>query len=317
MENNQHVNPTTGASLDTMIHEQSPEPKKKTWIWIALVAVVCLCGGGYGINWWMNSQNEDRIYATLEGNYEIEDYEDFLEQFPDSKYAEDVKRRLESIKAMDSEWARISTEDTRRGYLDFKDRYSVCEKYVHLCDLKIDSLDWVDAQKAGTEEAINRYIQMHPEGRFLSEASIAQGSIKDAKVDEMESMAIEETIEGFLDAFAKNNEEGICSYITPTMNVFLSKKNATKADVVKIIQKMFNEHIKSCTFNSNNDYQITKVPGASGTTYKVKFSIDQHIVRDNSGKTFGSYTANAELNSNFRLTSLTMTEVSKNEASQN
>lgn len=312
MENNQqNLQPTAGNQ--EMQSTMTPEkPKKNNWIWVLLIVIIALGGGGYGIHWWMNSQDEDRIYATLEGNYEATDYEDFLKMFPDGKYADEVRQRLEDIQKMDAEWTSLTSEDTRRGYLNFKDKYSDCEKYVHLCDIKIDSLDWVDAQKAGTEEAINRYIEMHPEGRFLSEASIAQGSIKDAKVDETESMSIAETIEGFLKAFGDNNEEGICSRITPTMSLFLSKKNATKADVVKTINNMFNEHITKCVLNSNMDYEITKVPGASGVTYKVKFSVDQHITRDNAGKTFGSYTATAELNSNFRLTALTMTEVSKN-----
>ena len=45
--------------------------------------------------------------------------------------------------------------------------------------------------------------------------------------------------------------------------------------------------------------------------YKVSFSVDQHIQRSGEGKTFGSYTANATLTGEFKLSALTLKEISR------
>ena len=44
--------------------------------------------------------------------------------------------------------------------------------------------------------------------------------------------------------------------------------------------------------------------------YTAVFSVDQHIQRDNEGKTFGSYKATAIITSQLLISSLTMQEIS-------
>ena len=62
----------------------------------------------------------------------------------------------------------------------------------------------------------------------------------------------------------------------------------------------------------NNDYEITKKVSNEGkVTYQVSFSVDQHIQRSGEGKTFGSYTANATITNDLKISSLTMKEISR------
>jgi len=96
------------------------------------------------------------------------------------------------------------------------------------------------------------------------------------------------------------------------LHIFLSKKNATKADVVALVKRTYSEDIENCSFVLNNDYEITKSVSNDGkVTFKVNFSVDQHIQRSSEGKTFGSYTANATLTGDLKISSLTMKEVSR------
>ena len=95
------------------------------------------------------------------------------------------------------------------------------------------------------------------------------------------------------------------------MTQFLSKKNATKSEVLSIIKGMFNEHIQKCEFVINRDFSITRSMGADNQpVYTAVFSVDQHIQRDNEGKTFGSYKATAIITSQLLISSLTMQEIS-------
>ena len=80
-------------------------------------------------------------------------------------------------------------------------------------------------------------------------------------------------------------------------------------DIIK--SHLFQRH-ENCSFVVNDDYQIKKAVDEQGnTTYTVSFSVDQHIERTGEGKTFGSYTVNATLNGEMKISSLTMKEISR------
>ena len=273
---------------------QTPPKKKKKWLyWFIPLIVILILGGGIATWSYVNgSQNEEIVYSTLlGGNENIEDYENYLKQFPDGAHAEEVRERLAQLKTMYSDWTSIA---------------------VKKCELKIDSLDWVKAVKLNTPEAMEEYMAKHPEGRYISEAGIAQSTLATTQVDEADRSGIAEVLTEFYRAFANNDEASLCTYITPTMSQFLSKKNATKADVVALVKRTYSEDIENCSFVLNNDYEITKSVSNDGkVTFKVNFSVDQHIQRSSEGKTFGSYTANATLTGDLKISSLTMKEVSR------
>lgn len=293
---------------------QAPKKKNRGLIVTIVVLVVLLAAGAVAFYLFHRSNAEERetaAYQSLENDYNQADYEAFLSEYPESEYAEEVSERLKQLQNMAQAWSTVALSGRQSDFVDFKNRFRDAY-YDRLCDGKIDSLDWVDAQQLNTQQAYQTYIEMHPDGRYASEAAIAQSTTQDLTVSETEREAITQIISGFFDAFSRNDETAICSYIPPVMGTFLSKQNATKADVVSTISRMFTENILSCTFTVNNDYQIVKVPGSNGAFgYKVTFSVDQRIERNDEGKTFGSYKATAEVDDQLKLTALTMTEVSR------
>lgn len=299
--------PDTGAA--------APKKSKKTLLIILCIAALCIAGGTAG---WMYYQQTHRAeqeladYEVLEGNYNTTDYEYFLENYPESELAPEVEQRLEQLRQMQAAWAALEGSGSKNDYVNFKNRYHDT-RYDQLCDMKLDSLDWAEAQAIGTESAIQAYLTVHPEGRYAAEAAIAAGTVRNNQADEVEEEHIVATLTGFFTAFGENDDEAYCTYIAPVMTQFLSEKNATKADVVRTIGAMFNEHITACRFTLNDDYVVGKTTAADGTAqYTVDFSVDQRIERDNSGKTFGSYTAHATLSGQYKLTSLTLKEISRN-----
>lgn len=198
-----------------------------------------------------------------------------------------------------------------RDYMLFQKNYPN-SSLVKVCEMKIDSLDWEEAKKKGGQEDLEAYLRKHPNGRYASEASDSRTKIVDATATTEEKLLIEETLRGFFMAYGNADTESIYMLITPTMTRFLTRQNATKADVSDIIERTYNEHILSCKFVLNNDTKVTKVHGADDLPlYKVTFTVDQHIERDNEGKTFGSYTAEATLTDQYKLQALTMNEVSR------
>ena len=304
----------TSGQASPFQNQQTPLPtppkKNNTSIIIAaIVAVVLLILGG-GVYYYTtstaSSEQEQRAYDALDKSNSSADFQAFLDRYPNSKYTDDVRERMDEFKQMENSWSQIQNSSNTTDFISFKDKFSN-SFYSNLCDQKIDSLDWVRAQSLGTAEAYNAYMEQHPQGRYFSEASIAQGQKQDQEITEAEYAGVTQTIATFYDAFGDNDENRIAGCITPVMEQFLSKKKATKADVMNIISNMFNEHIEECDFNVNNNYNIVK----NGNTYNVTFSVDQHITRDNEGKTFGSYQVQVKMDQNFMIQSLIMKEISQ------
>ncbi|MCF0235728.1 MAG: hypothetical protein HUK09_03280 [Bacteroidaceae bacterium] len=294
-------------------NQPTKRKSKKGWI-IAFLFLVLLGGGGAAAYLYYQQQQETIAYQTLFDNEQIADYEDYLERYPTSGHAEEVKRRLAKLKQMYAAWERIQNSSYISDFERFKQDYPGT-LLVKQCDLRIDSLDWVEATKSNSPEAFERYIQRHPNGRYLAEATNAQSTLANAKPTDLEMQQINATLQGFFEAFGANDEAELMTHITPTMTRFLNLTNATKAEVTDLISSTYNDHITNCNFVLNNDYNCTKrTDETNSLTYTVTFSVDQFITRDNPGKTFGSYTAVAQLNNMFKITSLTMTEVSRRNA---
>lgn len=292
----------------------APRKKSKTkWIVLGVMAVLLIAGGGVTAYYLNQQDREATAYAVLTDNENMSDYEEYIEKFPQGVHINEVKARLLELQTMYNEWERVKRSSYKNDYKRFMATYPN-SILVKQCDLKIDSLDWVDAVKENTQEGIEAYMAAHPEGRYISEATIALGNLENIKVADVDVQRIAATLRLFYEAFAQNDDATLCTCITPVMKQFLSKTNVTKAEVVDLVNNTHSEHILSCAFVLNNDYESTKSTSPDGqTTYKVKFTVDQHITRDNEGKTFGSYTAEAELTNLFKLSSLTMTEVSRKE----
>lgn len=298
--------------------QQVPAPpkdgKKKTvYITIAIIVFVAVCVGAYFVvSSRLAAGNEETAYEILTDNDNPEDYEDYLAKFPDGEHADEVRQRLAQLKEMIAQWNSIQLSDNVNDFIDFKSRYTDAQ-YGRLCDIKIDSLDFVKAQRDGSAEAFQRYLEVHPDGRYASEASIAQGQIQDSQVTTEDRDQIMGVLTDFFRGFQNQDETLICSNIASVMTRFLHASNVTKANVVSTINGMFNEHIQSCQFVVNRDITIQRVPGKGGNaaSYRATFTVDQHIQRDNEGKTFGSYKCVAEISDQLLITSLTMDELSK------
>lgn len=310
---NASVNPNNNNGAYNNMPSQTPNKKSKAPLIITIIVVVLLLIGG-GVYFYVSNNaahEEEMAYEVLENNNNPQDYEDFLQNYPNSEHADEVRSRLQKLQDMLSKWNSIALSDDVNDFVNFKEQFTD-PQYSRLCDIKIDSLDFITAQRVNTPEAFQRYLDNHPDGRYVSEASVAQGSLREQEVTETDREQITEVLTDFFNGFANRDESKICANISSTMTTFLHQHNATKADVLSKINAMFNDHIQGCQFNVNRDIQITRKNDSSGNAmFNVTFTVDQHISRDNEGKTFGQYKCVAAMNAQMLITSLTMQEISQ------
>lgn len=306
--------PAPGAPAPGFPGGQPPVPKKRNpWIYVIIALCILIpaavAGGFY---FYVNQQvSEQEAYDLLNNNETIEDYENYLNRYPSSHHADEVRERLQKLRTMYGDWQRIANSSYASDFERFRQNYPQ-SLLVKQCELKIDSLDWETAKKLNTPEALADYMEKHPDGRYAQDASQVQNTLEKSIVTPEERSQISSAFHGFFQAFGENDNASLFTYITPTMTQFLSKKNATKADVGDIINRTYSSDIENCSFVVNDDYQIKKAVDEQGnTTYTVSFSVDQHIERTGEGKTFGSYTVNATLNGEMKISSLTMKEISR------
>ncbi len=306
--------PSSGAPTPGFPGGQPPVRKKRNpWIYVIIALCILIpaavAGGFY---FYVNQQvSEQEAYELLNNNETIEDYENYLNRYPSSHHADEVRERLKKLRTMYGDWQRIANSSYASDFERFRENYPQ-SLLVKQCELKIDSLDWETAKKLNTPEALADYMEKHPDGRYAQDASQVQNTLEKSIVTPEERSQISSAFHGFFQAFGENDNASLFTYITPTMTQFLSKKNATKADVGDIINRTYSSDIENCSFVVNDDYQIKKAVDEQGnTTYTVAFSVDQHIERTGEGKTFGSYTVNATLNGEMKISSLTMKEISR------
>jgi gas vesicle protein gvpC repeat-containing domain protein len=306
--------PSSGAPTPGFPGGQPPVRKKRNpWIYVIIALCILIpaavAGGFY---FYVNQQvSEQEAYELLNNNETIEDYENYLNRYPSSHHADEVRERLQKLRTMYGDWQRIANSSYASDFERFRENYPQ-SLLVKQCELKIDSLDWETAKKLNTPEALADYMEKHPDGRYAQDASQVQNTLEKSIVTPEERSQISSAFHGFFQAFGENDNASLFTYITPTMTQFLSKKNATKADVGDIINRTYSSDIENCSFVVNDDYQIKKAVDEQGnTTYTVSFSVDQHIERTGEGKTFGSYTVNATLNGEMKISSLTMKEISR------
>lgn len=301
--------------INTGVEQPQPEQPRKSKILLygtLAIAVILLIGSAVTFYIYKNNaDDEEMAYSVLENNENPQDYKDFLEKYPSSERTAEVKERLEKLEQMIRAWNGIALSDNTDDFEKFKTMYESTH-YAHLCDIKIDSLDFVTASRLSTPEAYQDYLTAHPDGRYASEASIAQGNLKNMEVSAEEQANMVRVITEFFEGFGAKDETMICSNITASMNVFLSHKNVTKAQVVSIINSMFNEHIQNCNFVVNRDIKISRLPGGNAG-YAAVFTVDQHIERDNEGKTFDSYECKLEMTPQLLINALTLEKISVQE----
>lgn len=288
----------------------TPQQRKRAAIWGSVIAVLLIVAGSvFGV---YNSarQKELMAYGILEQNERIADYEDYLKQYPESEHATEVKGRLETLKQMYKDWAKIVRNPSKMSFERFKTKYPMSILLAHQANLKIDSLDWEEAKGAGTLEAYRHYLALHPSGLYAQEASIESGLIDDATVRDEEKEIIRNRVRAFFRAFSAGHDDEAMIYLSIPMREFLGSSGSLHRD--EIVEEMHNyngANVSSCNFAVGNDFGMQKSLDANGVpSYSASCSVDMHAVIAGCDA-YTSYRAQITMSSHYNITRLRLIEI--------
>ena len=197
--------PTPPSASNAAPADETPAPapqkprKSRTGMWIALTLMALLAIGvlvaGYIYMQQKSEAAEDRAYAALDLSNSSDDFQEFLQLYPNSERRADVEKRMRELQNMERDWARVQQTDSRDAIVDFKNKY-LNPYYDKLCNARLDSLDWVDAQAMDSPEGPRLYMAQHPDGRFYDDAAALLTSMNEraAKQDSLDAVALAEQL---------------------------------------------------------------------------------------------------------------------------
>ena len=160
------------------------DPKKKSspWWLLVLAIVIVAVGGFFYFSYQLHEATEEKDYESLKGCTEIENYQDFINRYPESRHIENVRSRLKELQRIENEWRSACNAKDSHQLQEFIDQ-NPTSIHKSTALFKIDSLDWVEADRKGTAAAYNLYIERHEDGEHIDQAYIERdrASVREAK----------------------------------------------------------------------------------------------------------------------------------------
>jgi hypothetical protein len=307
------IPPETPGITGAKVEPNMPPQKKKSNVWVWVVVILAIFIVGCCVFYYVNKNNasaqEESAYEQLEGVTDTTAYNEFLSEYPDSRYREDVEGRLKKLVAEINDWNEIANSCSSADFVSFLANHP---NTVHQkeCEDKIDSLDWIAATTANTPDAFKAYLSKHPNGKYVADATTQQQEIAKTAITPEDKSLIRNVFSTYFSSLSNQDESGVCSVLAPILDNFLNKHSATKNDVLAYMRHIVSGDATT-TFTINNDYRITKKSLPDGEfQYNVTFSVDQNQTKEGKS-TLTTYTITGSVTTDGKISILNMRQVSK------
>ena len=227
---------------------------------------------------------EQERYEALENLSEPVFFEQFLADFPLSEHQEEVKARLQQIKAQQAEWAKACQGDraTLQAFLDkHPDSF-----HAPRCAQLIDSIDWQQALADTTGKGIDHYLELHPEGMYADVAAKRKNDLAKAHVSTTEKSMILGMLDTFFNQSMQSTEEEVVAQaIVQPMESFCGKKNATAADIIQYVKKKKTADVIGLHYVVSNTLSVRRESVSDGSLgYHVECTVDETVSRSDTTK---------------------------------
>ena len=189
------MSPETSDSSDSSESSDTPappKPEKKSnapW-WLLILAILLVAVGGFFYyEHQQHEATEEKDYERLQNCTEKANFQDFINRYPESRHTDNVRARLDELERIDKEWSAACASADQLKLQHFIDQHPT-SIYKAVALHKIDSLDWLEADRRGTAAAYALYIGRHENGEYIEQAFIARD-----EADRREAQARRDSIE--------------------------------------------------------------------------------------------------------------------------
>lgn len=290
---------------------QKPE-KRRTPLIVGLIFALIVCAiGFYFYNDAKSSKEEEAYEFAMKSNDPLV-LQTYLDNYKDATQAhlDSVTARLDALKRVDNDWNNALVSGSKQALMDYLSKHPDSEHKPE-AERKIDSIDWAEAERANTMAMLQAYLSEHANGEYVDEANDALKKLKAKTIQPEDKSLVSSVMRHFFQALNSRSESGLEGCVAPLMSNFLGKQDATKADVVTFMNKIYKDDITNMNWRINNDYKISKKEvGDEQYEYTVNFSATQNIERtDASKEKEARYKIKATINPDGQITSMSMTKI--------
>jgi len=298
-----HKEQNTPGTID--LKEKTAKKNHKALIFSIsfFVILILTIGGLYYLDYKNDIIREEREFARLGDTSNPEYYNDFLAKYPKSKHYQEVKDRLNILLDETEEWEKMMQNLCRSEIEKFMNAHPY-SKRLHECEDMIDSIDWSDANKTNTEEAIINYLNTHPNGKYAEEASQKKNELSLMKITAQDKAIIRGALENFFTvAMSKQDIALITDAISEKMENFCGTQDATPEQIVAFAKNKMAADVIGLHYTIENDFDVRKQTISDGTTgFAVNFTLQEIISRsDTNQPSTKTYQVSALLNAEHKI----------------
>lgn len=280
------------------------ENKKSIWgkykfAFIATPITIILCIASIW-GWILYRQYQEEIeYRKLSDNVDINLYERFLDNYPNSIHYSEVHDTYVNLREEVKDWKAVATTRNAAELEMFIASHPE-SSFEKEAKLRIDSLLWSQAIQSRNIELFNDYIVRVPEGLHISEAQevIRKHELNTLSTDE--EYQVKNVITSFITALGRRDKESAIGYIGDQIK-FMGK-NVNRGQMMKWIEGFFGEDVYNVRTNVI-DLNINKSIGENDViTYIVTFNCDLFFNRYDPDKaTYQERRGSATLTPEFKV----------------
>ena len=291
------------ATSPSQLENKAPIPKKERKISKKKLRLIVLCSlvgvillGGVGWLLYHNHQlavEEEMDYDLLMENFSIADAETFLLRHPETEHKKDIQDNIALYQRYEQEWAKIVTSTNVDDFAMFRSKFPN-SPFDQLAYDKIDSLDWTYAKRSNTEGALQKYLDLHPDGKYAEMAREQKQFIIDSRPTDEERNAIRSTINAYFAALTDNNKEAL--------------NNITTSAVFSKSCDFIDGHAGNgvTSYSVISPVSIEKQPSESGPTYSAGCTVSRMTTDSEGTAQSKTFSVRASFNSQLQLSAMSM-----------
>lgn len=293
---------------------ETPKKKSYTALIVSFVFALIVCGVCYYFYNDAKSQKEHEDYEYAMSSTDLMVLQTYLNVHKDAQPAhrDSVQARMLMLKQIDEDWTNAVVSGTREAIEAYLKNHPDSPHKASALN-KIDSMDFLVAQKTNSLESYSAYLEQHPDGKYSDQAKNEVEAIKAKIVSPEEEQMVKGLFKRFFQSVNSRNEDGMLATVADQLESFLGRSPASKSDVVQFMHKIYKADIINMNWHIIDDYKIEKRPiGQSEFEYTVKFTAEQNIDRiDFTQPRYNKYSISAMVNIEGKISEFNMSKLTE------
>ena len=214
------------------------------------------------------------------------------------------------MKAEHEMFFREAANGTREQLKAFIEQHPT-SPYRKACEMRVDSLDWNDAKEDNTLEGYQKYLALHPEGLFLSDAQDARNRQLRLVVTPEETSILRGALDNFLSAMTAGDAARI-NQLTGQSFTFCGQSGSTGENVVEYYhQNLHKEDVMGVHFQLGGaSINKRSVQGSDAMSYSLYSTATTTFNRSSlDSVNVVNYKVSANFSPERRITSVSVSQV--------